>query len=115
MAMIEIEENSTSTAADILAIAEARATAENLLKDTLKRHRSAINALTDALNGSPDRIVRPGFWVSLYAREPSTSTLISNMKFVASVLEWTEGRDYEKSAHYLRIAHAIRLALAVKA
>ncbi|WFZ22187.1 hypothetical protein NFK58_12805 [Citrobacter portucalensis] len=115
MAMIDIGENHTSNVEDILAIAEARATAENLLGNTLSRHRSAINALADALNGSPDRIVRPGYWVSLYARAPSTSTLISNMKFVASILEWTETQDYANKAQYQRIAQAIRLALAVKA
>ena len=115
MAMIDIEENIKSNAAGILAIAEARAAAENLLGNTLSRHRSAINALADALNGSPDRIVRPGYWVSLYAREPSTSNVISNIKFVASILEWTEGREYENGVQYLRIAQAIRLALAVKA
>lgn len=102
-------------AADVLAIAEARAKAEGLQGNTLSRHRSAINALADTLNGSAVRLVRPGRWVSLYAREPSTSTLTSNMKFLASILEWTESQSYPQADFYLRIAHAIRQALAVKA
>lgn len=105
----------TSLTAEILAIAEARAVSEGLQGNTLTRHRSAIKALTDTLNGSTVRLVRPGRWVSLYAREPSTSTLTSNMKFVASILEWTEARGYPQADFYLRIAHAIRQALAVKA
>lgn len=102
-------------AADIVAIAETRAAAEGLLGSTLSRHRTAINSLSEALNGSPVRLTRPGMWVSLYAREPSTSTVISNMKFIASILEWTETQHYDQTAYYLRIAGAIRQALAVKA
>lgn len=102
-------------AAELMAIAEARATAEGLQGNTLSRHRSAINALSDTLNISMTRLTRPGMWVALYAREPSTSTVISNMKFVASILEWTESQQYEHAAQYLRIAAAIRQALAVRA
>ncbi|HEY3591905.1 MAG TPA: hypothetical protein VGL07_17830 [Buttiauxella sp.] len=116
MEAIEAETGTgTGLAAEVLAIAEARAIAEGLQSNTLSRHRSAINALADTLNGSAVRLVRPGRWVSLYAREPSTSTLTSNMKFLASILEWTESQGYEKSGQYIRIAHAIRQALAVKA
>ncbi|MGK0743596.1 hypothetical protein ACSFCX_03840 [Yokenella regensburgei] len=106
---------SDGLAAQVVAIAEARATAEGLLGNTLSRHCCAINALADVLNGSPVRLTRPGLWVSLYAREPSTSTVISNMKFVASILEWTETQGYERAGFYLRVAAAIRQALAVKA
>jgi hypothetical protein len=116
MEAIEVEAKvANGLAADILAIAEARAKAEGLQGNTLSRHRSAINAMAEALNGSAIRLTRPGMWVSMYAREPSTSTVISNMKFVASILEWTESQQYEQAPFYLRIAGAIRQALAVRA
>lgn len=102
-------------AVEILEIAEVRAKAEGLQGNTLARHRCAINALTDVLNGSSVRLTRPGMWVSLYAREASTSTVISNMKFLASILEWAGAQGYEKGDFYRRVAVAIRQALAVKA
>lgn len=102
-------------AADVMAIAEVRASAEGLQGNTLARHRSAINAMADVLNGSAVRLARPGIWVSMYAREPSTSTVISNMKFVASILEWAGAQEYEQASQYRRIAGAIRQALAVRA
>lgn len=104
----------TDTAEVVLALAVERAGSENLLDSSLSRHKSAVKSLYHALNGSPARIVRPGYWVSLYAREPSTSTLISNMKFVASIMEWGYARGMEEGRYFYQIAKAIRVALAVR-
>lgn len=111
-------ENETEVAtltAEILEIAGKRASVEGLQGNTLSRHKTAINAFEDILNGSRKRMLRPGRWISLYATEDVTSTVISNMKFLAAILEWAVEQDYPDSVFFHRLSRAIRCALAVRA
>lgn len=99
---------------ELLLIAEERANAEGLQSKTLTRQKAAINAFSDVLSGHPTRMIRPGRWIGLYSAEEATSTVISNMKFVAAILEWEGVKNHPNTALCVRVARAIRQALAVR-
>lgn len=99
---------------ELLIIAEERAKIEGTAHKTLTRHKYALNASVEALGVARSKLPRPGVWVSLYSKEGTTSTVISNMKFIASILEWASEREYKDAVFYAGVAHAIRQALAVR-
>lgn len=100
---------------EVLSLAGERAKIEGVSDKTLSRHRYAINACIDALGVMKAKVVRPGIWMQLYSKDGVTSTVISNMKFVAAILEWgAEREEYENRALYMKVARAIRQAIAVR-
>lgn len=100
---------------ELTQLAELRARAEGLQANTLSRHKTAINAFEDILNGSRTRMVRPGRWIGAYSAEGATSTVASNMKFLAAIMEWDGVQEHPDAELFTRTAHAIRQALAVRA
>lgn len=106
---------STGLVIDVLALVEERAKAENVTKATASRHATAVRGVIKALGVSRSKVIKPAPWIALYARSDSTSTAISNMKFVAVILEWAEAQNHIDGEFYGKIARAIRTALAVRA
>ncbi|EAA6774433.1 hypothetical protein F0C08_22950 [Salmonella enterica] len=99
---------------EALRLVAERSECEGVSKETAKRHASAIRGVIPALGVVKSKVIKPGVWVALYARNDSTSTVISNMKFTAVIFEWAGQQDYEDAAFYVAIANAIRTALAVR-
>lgn len=100
---------------EVVEIATARAEAEGTNPKTLSRHKYAITSSVEVLGVARSKITKPGVWAALYLKDEVTSTVISNMKFIASILEWAaESGRYDDATHYAKIARAIRLALAVR-
>jgi macrodomain Ter protein organizer (MatP/YcbG family) len=110
-----MEVTTATLSEELTQLAEERARAEGLLANTLSRHKTAINAFADILNGSRTRITRPGRWIGAYSAEEATSTVVSNMKFLAAIMEWPGVQVHPDAELFARIAHAIRQALAVRA
>lgn len=102
-------------ASEVLRMAVARAESVGLQGNTLARHKAAINAFEDVLNGSRKRMVRPGLWIGKYNANGATSTVTSNMKFLAAILDWAVEQGHEEADLFQRLARAIRCALAVRA
>lgn len=71
---------------EALKLVADRSEREGVSKDTTKRHASAIRGVIPALGVVKSKVIKPGVWVALYARSDSTSTVISNMKFTAVIL-----------------------------
>lgn len=105
----------TNLVDDVLQIVNERAEAEGVSKATASRHATAVRGVVKALGVSRSKVVKPAPWIALYARQNATSTAISNMKFVAVILEWAEAQNHIDGEFYGQIARAIRTALAVRA
>lgn len=104
----------TNVVDDVLKITMERAIAENVSTKTASRHATAVRGVVKALGVTKAKVIKPAPWIALYARSDATSTAISNMKFVAVILEWAEKQPYQESKFYGDIARAIRTALAVR-
>lgn len=99
---------------EVLTLVDERAIAENVSKATASRHATAVRGVIKALGVSRSKVVKPAPWIALYARRDATSTAISNMKFVAVILEWAQEKNHANGEFYGQIARAIRTALAVR-
>lgn len=99
---------------EIISIAEARAAENGTNKKTFTRHKCAINACESVLGMSRDKIHKPGVWLK-FSQHAISSTAISNMKFIAAILEWASGKDeYSDKELYKKTADAIRQACAIR-
>lgn len=99
----------------LILIAEKRASEEGLQKKTLARQKNAISYFEEILNGNHTRMIRPGRWIGEYSAEGATSTVISNMRFIAAIMEWEGVKNGGCEKLCEKTARAIRQALAVRA
>ncbi|MBH2948228.1 hypothetical protein [Serratia marcescens] len=100
---------------EVISLACERAKIEGVSDKTLSRHKYAINACISALGVMKAKVVKPGIWMQLYTKDGVTSTVISNMRFVAAILEWgAEREEFENKVLYMKVARAIRQAIAVR-
>ncbi|MCB5308319.1 hypothetical protein [Yersinia massiliensis] len=99
---------------EIISIAEARTIASGANKKTFTRHKCAINACELVLGMSRDKIYKPGVWLK-FSQSAISSTTVSNMKFIAVILEWASEQDeYPDKELYKKTADAIRQACAIR-